>query len=84
MCTKPNPLTNLLFGVQAELGRRYLNVLNLVEPGVGRNRAKTIVEVVQSELFLTSTDVRDGRLDPREAAIRVKGEATCLHFLSSS
>jgi len=33
------------------------------------------MEVAQTELFLTSTDVRDGRLDPREAAIRVKGEA---------
>ncbi len=42
---------------------------------MGRNRAKTLMEVAQTELFLTSTDVRDGRLDPREAAIRVKGEA---------
>jgi len=28
--------------------------------------------------------VSNGRLDPREAAIRVKGEATYLHFLTSS
>jgi hypothetical protein len=33
------------------------------------------MEVAQTELFLTYTDVRDGRLDPREAAIRAKGEA---------
>jgi hypothetical protein len=44
-----------------------------VEPGVGRNRAKTIVELVQVEMFLTTSDYRDGRLDHREAAIRVKG-----------
>jgi hypothetical protein len=44
--------------MQAELSRRYLNVLNCVEPGIGRNRAKTIVELAQVELFLINTDYR--------------------------
>ena len=66
-------MDNYIFRPKAELGGRYLSVLNCVEPGIGRNRAKTIVELVQVELFLTTTDCKDGRMEPREATLRVKG-----------
>ena len=42
----------ILFGFKLTLARRYLNLLDKVEPGITRNRVKTIFEVVDITLFL--------------------------------
>ncbi len=48
----------------------------------GRQPPGSKVRLMHECSSLTSTDVRDGRLEPREAAIRVKGEAW-VHECSS-
>jgi len=52
-----------LVKTKVELAMNYLAVLDIVERGISKFRAKTMYEMVDNQLYLLSLDFREGRCD---------------------
>eukprot|EP00092_Neocalanus_flemingeri_P045750 GFUD01051271.1.p1 GENE.GFUD01051271.1~~GFUD01051271.1.p1 ORF type:complete len:551 (-),score=122.42 GFUD01051271.1:56-1708(-) len=62
-----------LIKTKVELATSYLAVLDIVERGVSKFRAKTLYELVDSQIYLASLDFRDGKCDRATIKILTKG-----------
>ena len=51
---------------KVELGVHYTKVLDIVERGLSKFKAKALYELVDSQIYLASVDLREGKSD-REA-----------------
>ena len=58
---------------KVELGINYLAVLDIVERGISKFRAKTMYELVDSQIYLASLDFRDGKCDRAAIKLQIKG-----------
>ena len=58
---------------KVELGINYLAVLDIVERGISKFRAKTMYELVDSQIYLASLDFRDGKSDRSAIKSLIKG-----------
>ena len=62
-----------LIKTKVELASNYLAVLDIVERGISKFRAKTLYELVDSQIYLASLDFRDGKRDREDINLIVKG-----------
>ena len=60
---------------KVELASSYLAVLDIVERGISKFRAKTLYELVDSQIYLASLDFRDGKCNRAEIKLLTKGNA---------
>ena len=52
-----------LVRTKVDLATNYMAVLDIVERGISRSRAKTLYELVDSQFYLTYLDFREGILE---------------------
>ena len=64
---------------KVELGINYLAVLDIVERGISKFRAKTMYELVDSQIYLASLDFRDGKCDRAAIKLHIKGLFDEIH-----
>ena len=60
---------------KVELAKNYLAVLDIVERGISKFRAKTLYEMVDSQLYLISLDFREGRCDRSMVKMITEGDS---------
>lgn len=80
-----------LVETKLRLASNYLNVLNIVDPGMSRNRAKTSYEILECQVYLTRTDFLDNKMDLQTFrqltsgyVIKIQEVVSILEYLGTS